>query len=128
MGEGFPRLEGPSGAQTGGNALSVAPAKSAGEVCRVLHPQRPHLGHDGPGSGGGRVGGEQEMQAGGALQNAGAGEEWRVSAPPTWAGKPAGLPSGVPHPLRPEAWTSSVPLTLSPTPHTPQGLFQPCGS
>ena len=45
--------------------------------------------------------------------------------------KPSGLPGEAPRPLRPGMRSNLRPfgsLSLSPTPHSPQGLFQPCGS
>ena len=102
-GEGFPGLEGPSGAQRiRGSVPSVSPAqlspgKPAGLPGQVSHPPRPSLGCVGPrgvGGGGGRraeVDGEEPSKIGGS------GEAWRAFPPPTQA--PGNL-------LGSQAWSS----------------------
>ena len=101
----------PQGLRWGGwSAPSVSPDQSAREVCLALRPgptpseapSRPHW------SCGCReeAGGEQERQAGEVLG------DWRRAAEgvcPTHT-SPAGLPGGVPHPLRPEAGGMPGPL------------------
>ena len=78
--------------------------------------------------------GDQERQVGGALPDPRPEEQERRGGclpHPLKPRKPAGLPGEVPCPLRPRWGARLGPfcsLSLSPTPHIPQGLFQPCGS
>ena len=94
------------------------PGKPAEHPGQVPCPPKPPPGYVGPGGIGGRPRGEQEWQAGRAQQD----QRSRKRAEPR---KSAGLPGGVPHPLRPEAGGtpgSHLFLNLSPTPypsHTP---------
>ena len=76
--------------------------------------------------------GEQEKQVGRVLQDWRAGEEWRTFASPTQAWEACWAPRWGLSPSENRggryARAPSVPLSLSPNPHTSQGLFQPCGS
>ena len=109
-GEGFPHLEGPSGAWIRGERTQDFPCSRLGKSARlsgrVLRPQKPPLCHVGPGS----VGGEQERPGVGgrrqAVRRAPPGpEEWERSGGrwprPPKPGNPAGLPGRVPHPQWP---------------------------
>ena len=110
------------GLRPGGSALSASPVQSPGKSAllfsRVLHPQKPTLGHVGPGGVGGRLGENSGGRQEGLSRTRGAGEEQRAAAPPTQAGKPTGLPGGVPCPLRPEACLGPF-CSVVPKPHTP---------
>ena len=73
MGEGFPCLEGPSGAQIGGSMPSISPAQSAREALLALRTGPMHSeAHSGPHWSWGhrtQARGEQEREMGGALQD-----------------------------------------------------------
>ena len=100
--------------------LPNRPGKSARLAGWVLCPQRPLPGRTGPGS---RE--EQERQVGGALQDQRSGRGAECICP-THSGPKSQLDSQVGSPTlwdQRQAWAHSVPLSLSPTPHTPQGLF-----
>ena len=96
-GEGFPHLEGHSGAQSRGLGpafpLSNRPGKSAWLSDRVLCPQRSPPGLAGPGDVGGRPGRSGEAGRRGP-------PEWEEQKSLLKPRKAAGLPDGVPRSLR----------------------------
>ena len=124
-------MEGPSGAQIGGNVPRVSPAQSAGEVCPALGPCPMHS--ESPS--GLRWSWGNRMEAGGRTREAGGrgppgpkeqerhrGHLLCLLEP----GKPARLPGGVPCSLTRSGrhtWAPSVPLSLSPTPPYLPGPF-----
>ena len=77
-GEGFPCLEGRSGARIVECVPSVSPAQLAGDVCglsgRVLRPQRPPPGRTGLGGMGGRLGENRRGRREEPSRTRGAGE------------------------------------------------------
>ena len=102
-GEGFPCLEGPSGARIRGVRpafpLPNQPGKSAWLSGQVLCPQRPPLGHVGPGGIGGRPGENRRGRQEGPSRTGGVGEERRLLALPTQAREACWAPTPCPPPL-----------------------------
>ena len=111
--------------------LPNRPEKSAQLLGQVLRPQGAPLGRVGPGAIGGRLGGEQERQAGGALQDRRSRRGAEGVCPthsspgsllaPRW-GPPPSKTRGGGH-----VWAHSVPLSLSTTPTPPRAFSSPVG-
>ena len=132
-GEGFPHLA--WGLRSGGSAPSISLAQSAREVFPALRlgptpsevPSGPH------GSWGHRreARGEQERKAGEALQDQRSGRGVEGVSRPTQAQEACWTPRWGTPPCKTKserhAWAPSIPLSLSPTPYSPQGHFQPVG-
>ena len=95
-GEGFPHLEGPSGAQIRGGRgpvfpLPNRPGKSARLLGQVLRPQTSSPGQVGPGGVGGSPGENRGGRWEGPSRTRGGGKEQRALAPPTGALAPPRL-------------------------------------
>ena len=126
----------PRGLGSEGSGPSISPAQSAGDVCPALGPgPMPSEVLSRPGWSWGCRRKAWEIRRGrweGPSGTRGAGKEQREFAPPTRTKEACWAPRWGPPPPetrgRRHAWAPSVLLSLSPTPHTSQGLFQPCGS
>ena len=104
--------------------------KSARLSSWVLHPQRSPLGWDGPGGIGWRLGRSGKAGRRGPTgpkeQERNKGVSPAHLSPGSLLGSKMSLPPSETTSGR-HAWAPSVLLCLSSSPHTPQGLFQPCG-
>ena len=96
-----------------GSLLGSPPPSKATSRQRGPWGHRRRAGRSGEAGGRGPPGREKQKRSGGRLP----GSLLR------WGRPPSETRRGVRH-----AWASSTLLSLSPTPHTPQGVFQPCGS